>query len=80
MKRLAYEEVKEYIESFGDDIEMSIMIIISLLGFTVGTKIYSLWKMAGLDVDHMSKKEIETLVKQEFMFDQLPKQYLKYMR
>ena len=59
---------------------MSIMIIISLLGFTVGTKMYGLWKMAGLDIDHMSKKEIEALVKQEFMFDQLPKQYLKYMR
>ena len=59
---------------------MTIAILIGLLGFTVGTKVYSLWKMAGLDVDHMSKKEIETLVKQEFMFDQLPKQYLKYMR
>ena len=59
---------------------MAIAILIGLLGFTVGTKVYSLWKMAGLDVDNMSKKEIETLVKQEFMFDQLPKQYWKYMR
>lgn len=59
---------------------MAIAILIGLLGFTVGTKVYSLWKMSGLDVDHMSKKEIETLVKQEFMFEKLPKQYLKYMR
>lgn len=59
---------------------MAIAILIGLLGFTVGTKVYSLWKMSGLDVDKMSKKEIETLIKQEFMFDQLPKQYWKYMR
>ena len=32
----------KYRKYIGDDIEMSIMIIISLLGFTVGTKIYSL--------------------------------------
>lgn len=51
-----------------------------LVGANVAVKLYSLWKIAGINVDDLTKKEIETLVKQEFMFDQLPKSYWKYMR
>lgn len=59
---------------------VAISIIASLVGYTVAVKLYTLWKMSGLKIDQMSEKEIESLVKQKYMFEELPKQYLKYMR
>lgn len=50
----------------------ALLILIGLLGFTAGVKMYQVLKIMQVDIDNMSKKDIEELVKD--------KRYLKYNR
>ena len=50
----------------------ALLILIGLLGFTAGVKMYQALKIMQVDIDNMSKKDIEELVKD--------KRFLKYQR
>ena len=51
---------------------MTLTIIIGLLGYTVGVKIYAALKSLGIKVENLSQEEFEELLKD--------KRFQKYMR
>ena len=50
----------------------ALWILIGLLGFTSGIKMYQVLKMMQISIDNMNKKDIEELLKE--------KRFLKYTR
>ena len=51
---------------------MALAILVSLVGYSVGVKIYTILKVLGIKVENMTQQELEELLKD--------KRFQKYMR